>query len=180
MKKYWVLTLLIAIATFFLGRLSNRTVEKEVYKKEPTIQGQAVISLPKKEILPEQPTLPIKYIFVNDVQVQMVDTAKIIEEYAKEKTYDVRLFDNEYGSLDLKPTLQYNTLMSMPYSFNPISKTVTKKEVFSFFGAASYNTFNIAGLGGGFFYHNFGFEYKYLYRINTNQTGHEFGIKMKF
>ena len=45
---------------------------------------------------------------------------------------------------------------------------------------ASYNSFNIAGLGAGVFYKNRGLHYKYLWNTLTKENGHELGVNIMF
>ena len=45
---------------------------------------------------------------------------------------------------------------------------------------ASYNSFNIAGLGAGVFYKNRGLHYKYLWNTRTRENGHELGVNFMF
>jgi hypothetical protein len=50
--------------------------------------------------------------------------------------------------------------------------------------SASYSTFGVAGIGGGFFRNNFGVEYQYQRDLQWNygngRAGHQFGVKWKF
>ena len=148
----------------FLGRSSNKVKSKIVNINEKPVIGNVTFPTPQK-VSYQQILLPFKIIFVGNQQVQIVDTAKIIEEYSTKRTYEFPLFDNEWGKLDLKPTLQYNKLIDMPYIFKPISKREIVIPKWEFFVSASYNTFNIAGTGVGMFYNNLGIEYKFLNQI---------------
>lgn len=178
-NKYVVIA--VIIFSFLLGRYSKKTKEHIVYQKGKEVSGNVHVELPFKTTIPVNPILPMRLYFINDTVYEAVDSAKVVEEYSKKKTYSITLFDdNIYGKLSLKPSLQYNSLIDMPYTFTPIIQKHYLKDVWSFYGSGSYNTFNIAGLGGGFFYHNLGVEYKYLYQIDTRQTGHEIGLKFKF
>ena len=168
------------IIGFFIGRATNKQVEKVVYRNERPIVGNIVLPIPSLETIPINPILPYKFIFIGGQETQVVDTSKIISDYISKKTYDFTLFDNEYGKLDLKPSLQYNSLLEVPYTYTPISKIVYKKDIWDFYTSSSYNTFNIGGVGGGFFYHSMGLEYKYLYQFDTSKVGHEIGFKFKF
>ncbi|NLZ96001.1 MAG: hypothetical protein GX921_09295, partial [Bacteroidales bacterium] len=107
-------------------------------------------------------------------------TAKIISDYIAERTYSLTLFDNLHGKLDITPTIQYNTLTAVPYTFTPIEKTIYSRQKWTFFTTASFNTFNIAGVGGGVFRNNIGVHYKYLWNTELNVKGHELGVNIMF
>lgn len=181
MKKQPLLILIItALIAFLLGRLSVKQTQETVYTKGKSISDNVYISLPTKEITPFQPLFPYKYIFINNTKTEVVDTAKIISDYIAERTYSVTLFDNLYGKLDIAPTIQYNQLSAVPYTFTPIEKTVYTRQKWTLFAVLSYNTFNIAGVGGGLFRNNIGVHYKYLWNTELNVYGHEFGVNVIF
>ena len=182
MKQLITILTITAIASlaFLLGRASVKQTQEIVYTQGKTVTGNVQVSLPIKEIQPIDPILPYKYIFINNTKTEIVDTAKIIQDYIAERTYSLTLFDNLHGKLDISPTLQYNTLTTVPYVFTPIEKTIYNKPKWTFFSTASYNTFNIAGVGGGVFYKNRGFHYKYLWNKDLNIKGHEFGVNFLF
>lgn len=178
-----ILLILTACAlSFFLGRLTTKPKETVKYIKGETITRTVEVPRYITSIVPKMIYLPVKKDTINSIIVQSVDTSKIIENYISERRYDLNVFDNEYGRLDVRQTLQYNELQKFDYSFTPIQKTITRERerVIVPFASASYNTFGIAGAGGGVFYHNVGIEYKYLYDVNTLKNGHELGIKVKF
>ncbi|HHW80215.1 MAG TPA: hypothetical protein GX746_00735 [Bacteroidales bacterium] len=85
-----------------------------------------------------------------------------------------------HGKLEIAPTIQYNQLTTIPYTFTPIEKTVFRKQKWALFSTISYNTFNIAGVGGGVYYKNVGMHYKYLWHMRLHQVGHELGVNVKF
>ena len=175
-------TIIIAIAliAFLLGRASVKQTHKTIYTKGKEVTGNAQISLPVKEIQPINPILPYKYIFINNTKTEIVDTAKIISDYIAERTYSITLFDNLHGKLEISPTLQYNTLTDIPFTFTPINKTVYTQQKLSFFSTASYNTFNIVGVGAGVFYNNIGAHYKHLWNRDLKTSGYEFGVSIIF
>ena len=173
------ITAIVAIA-FLLGRASVKQTQEVVYTQGKTISGNVPITLPIKEIAPFAPLLPYKYVFIDNTKTEIVDTAKIINDYIAERTYALTLFDNLHGKLDITPTLQYNTLTAVPFTFTPIEKTIYSKQMWTFFTTASYNTFNIAGLGAGVFYKNKGLHYRYLWNTDLNIRGHEFGVNIMF
>ena len=175
------LTIIIAVAliAFIIGRASVNQTQEIVYTKGKELSGNALITLPMKEIVPIEPILPYKYIFIESIKTEVVDTAKIISDYIAERTYSLTLFDNLHGKLDITPTIQYNQLTALPYTFTPIEKTVYTKQKWTFFSSLSYNTFNIVGVGSGFFYNNIGIHYRYLWNTDLHVIGHELGVNIK-
>lgn len=181
MKKTTTLLTLTAITFFLLGRATTKQTNEEVlYTKAKPVSSTIQVSLPPKEIHPIEPILPYKFVFIENTKTEVVDTAKIINDYIAERSYSVMLFDNLHGKLEITPTIQYNKLTTIPYTFTPIEKTVFKKQKWTLFSTVSYNTFNIAGVGGGLFYKNMGMHYKYLWNTNLNQDGHEVGFNVIF
>ena len=180
MKIKLIIITAIAIIAFLIGRASVKQTHEIVYTKGKEVSGSANIPLPTREIQPLAPLLPYRYIFINNTQTEVVDTAQIINEYMAERSYSLTLFDNLHGRLDISPIVQYNKLTAMPFTFVPIEKTVFTKQKWTFFSTASYNSFNIAGLGGGIFYKNRGVHYRYLWHTRTRENGHEFGVNIKF
>ena len=178
--KNITITIAIALIAFLLGRATVKQTQEIIYTKGKTVSGSASITLPVKEIQPIAPILPYKYIFIKNIKTEVVDTAKIISDYIAERTYSLTLFDNLHGKLDINPTIQYNQLIALPFTFTPIEKTVYTRQKLTFFSSASFNTFNIAGLGAGFFYNNIGLHYRYLWNTNLHQNGHELGINIMF
>ena len=178
--KNLTITITIALIAFLIGRAYVKQTNETVYTKGKTVSGNVHISLPTREIQPIAPILPYKYIFINNTRAEIVDTAKIIRDYIAERTYSLTLFDNLHGKLDINPTLQYNSLTSVPFTFTPIEKTVYTTQKWTFFSTLSYNTFNIAGVGAGVFYNNKGLQYKYLWNTRLRENGHEFGVSFMF
>ncbi|MDD2475165.1 MAG: hypothetical protein PHI32_04530 [Dysgonamonadaceae bacterium] len=170
----------VALIAFLIGRASVQQSHEVVYTKGVAMKGSATISLPTKEIQPIQPILPYRYIFIDNKEKEVVDTAKIISNYMAERTYSLTLFDNLHGKLDIAPTIQYNKLTAVPFSFTPIKKTVYSRQKWTFFSTLSYNTFNIAGVGAGAFYNNIGVHYRYLWNTDLNVGGHEMGVGVIF
>jgi hypothetical protein len=181
-----ILVLIACLASFFAGRLTTKQKDTVKFVKGETIYR--TIEVPKfiKSTIPTAVFLPVKkdtlFIDKEKIVIQTVDTAKIIENYIAERKYAFNVFDDENGKLDIDQTIQYNELQKFNYSFTPMQKVITqqKERVLIPFASASYNSFNIAGAGGGVFYKNVGIEYKYLYNVNNHGSGHEFGLKVKF
>lgn len=177
MKLYHYILMIACIAVgFWLRGLKSEEVK---YVTLPAVSGSVPVDTPKTVIQHEISNLPIIY-WKHDTTLITPDTAAIIAEFLKEKTYDLTLFDDkEKGKLEIKPTLQFNSLSSLDYTFTPIQKEIIRKRTFEPFLSASYSTLDIVGVGGGFFYNNIGLEYQFQRSFNNN-TGHLFGFKIKF
>ena len=85
------------------------------------------------------------------------------------------------GLFELDATIQFNKLNQLSYKYTPIQKTTTiqKKRLFTPFVSGSLNSLGMAGAGGGIYYHNLGFELKYVVDIYLNK-GFEIGLHYKF
>ena len=184
--KYYICIGLVLIAFaggFFLGRGKVRTSVKTEYVKGETVVRPVKIPYPTTVYIPYVYFLPTKsdtlYLGGEHYPIQTVDTAKIIEEYITQNTYEFNVFDDDNGRLDINQTIQYNKLQSFDYSFTPIHKNtiITKKNLFEPFGSVGYTTFNQVSFGGGFFLNNLGLEYQY---IMGDVSGHGLSVKLKF
>lgn len=187
--KYIVIIVLIAsVVFFFVGRSTIEYGEVKHIKGE-TVYGKINPDFltVKKEFKGEIKFLP--YIFwkgdtvkINEIEYISInpDTAKIIEDFLIRREYEFDVFDNENGKLIVSPIVQCNRLQDFGYSFTPIKERTHVKPVFEPFLSTSYNTFGIAGVGGGLFYKNTGIEYNYLYNTFDKNFGHQLGIKIKF
>lgn len=169
-------------------------ITKEPIDGEVTTESlKPVISIDYDFSVPTIPRLPY-YVYKEIVRVDTIDntiyptldSAKIAHAYFKKNYYEFVLFDNNYGKLSLKQTTQYNNLVSTSYTFTPIEKVVTKNVKIKWqpFFSFNYSTNNTAGIGGGAFYKNIGFEYIYNHNFDTGQTlyknFHTFGLKYKW
>ncbi|MBK5721385.1 hypothetical protein JGH11_10920 [Dysgonomonas sp. Marseille-P4677] len=192
MKKIeYLMFLFVFLGGFLIGYLGHglttKTVEETKYIKGDTVSGSVSMEQlsPIKEETPVIPLLPVKVIEDTETktQKQIVDTAAIIAEYEKKRTYNAILFDDKkLGKLELYPTIQYNKLSGIDYNFTPIiqQKTIYKERIFQPFVSGSYSTLNYIGIGGGVFYHNLGLEYQYQKSLANQSNGHLFGLKYKF
>jgi len=180
------LAIIVFLIGFFLGRSSHSVVDKTEYIKENPITDTVTNIAPVSEEKPAVPDLPIKYDTIyhyNNIYVrESVDTAAIIAEYELNRKYEIPLFDNQYGKLDLTLNTQYNKLGDLSYSFVPVRtiQYVSIKKTWQPFVAGSYSTLNIVGIGAGLFYNDLGLEYQFQYALPNNQRGHLFGLKYKF
>ncbi|MFV0587080.1 hypothetical protein [Bacteroides reticulotermitis] len=187
-------TIIIAILSFIVGSLifffvGRATINtKTVYVKGETVNGSVEDRqlVPVKETTPDKPLLPTKEIEIQyrdtgSIVVQVVDTAAIIENYIKKRSYNLVAFDNkENGKLLLFPTVQYNELTGLDYQFTPVQREIYKVSTWQPFVSGSYSTLNYVSLGAGVFYHKVGFEYQYQIGFNHTNNGHSFGLKYKF
>ena len=172
-KSYWLNLLLLCVMFFigfFIGRSTVTNDKKTEYVKGEMINGSVSNNQiePTKETKPDKPILPLvsDTIYLDSIIyiVQKVDSAAIIADYILKKDYQLTLFDNkENGKLTVAPTVQYNKLTGLDYSFTPIQRvtTITKERTWQPFASASYSTFNYVGIGAGAFYHDIGFEIQY-------------------
>lgn len=190
--RYWLLLILIAFAAgLLLDRATFGNGEKTRLVAGKTVKGTVYadfkLGRELKEFKTEIKDIPLMYWKVDTVLdeiyvKQKIDTAKIIGEFITKREYSFNVFNNEQGKLDVKQVVQYNRLQSFDYTFTPIhiEKTSYRRPLLEPFASASYNTFGIAGIGGGFFYKNTGIEYNYLFDTFDRNFGHQLGIKVKF
>ena len=182
-----IYSLIILAIGFLLGRSMSTVVTKIEYVKEPPITGVLHNLTPIREVVPVVPDLPKKKdtFYINNVIYarEVVDTAAIIAEYELRRTYELPMFDNQYGKLDMSLDLQYNRLDSVRFEFIPIMKIQTKtiERPFVPFVSGSYLSTGYAGFGGGFFYKKVGVEYQRLLpMLPDRQAGNMFNVKYRF
>lgn len=190
MKGRIVLGIVLGLVIgFFAGRLTIVTTDNVKYvtgeKQSGSIPAGELkpvkVEKPEKSLLPTKPDTVI--IDNTRIITQKVDTAGIIADYELKRSYSFTAFDDKtIGKLELFPSVQYNRLASLDYNFIPVEKIITrsKDKIFTPFVSVDYSTFHYMGVGGGFFYHNLGFEYQYQRSLKANDNGHSFGIKYKF
>lgn len=194
-KKYKIYAILAGVAIllaigFFIGRGSVEVKEHVEYVQLPAVHDTIDVS-EKDTVLvsvPSDPVLPMKpdTIFLpggQTVVFQKVDTAKIIAEFVKEKSYYKRLFDDEKrGTLDVGATVQYNRLTGLTYDFIPVEKVVTevKKVYLEPYVMAGYSTTGEARLGGGVYWHNLGIGVSYVKNPVTGLKGYGVDVGVKF
>lgn len=106
------------------------------------------------------------------------DTAKVFNDWATRRDYDIRLFDiDTVGSATLNAEVQYNRLMNYNLDFVPVVKQVTmvkKTPKYSPFAGAGITTLPSVGLFAGCFYEEkigFMFTYNYDYFKKNNIFG---------
>lgn len=183
MKKNTYLFIIACIACLIIGFLVGRkTIDTKesvtIEHKEPV---SSIVRIPEpKETKPAIPVYKYKTDTINNIIVQKVDTAQIIEDWIKSRNYNITLFDNDNGKLNIDANVQYNKLSDLQYTFTPIQKVITKQKVpvlIPFIGV-SYNSLGYVSAGGGLFYHNLGVELRYI--TDFDKKGVDLGIKYKF
>lgn len=184
--KYIYIAMISCVIGFAVGRSTFHNDTKVTYIKGETIRDtiRKEVLTPIKEYIPSDPIYIYKdkYIVKIDTVIQVVDSAAIINDWILQRNYSQTLFDNQNGKLDVDLSVRYNRLQSLEYSFTPIHKVINtfNEKVWQPYLSGSYSTLDIAGVGGGLFYHNLGFEYQYQKDFRSNSTGHSFGLKYKF
>lgn len=191
----WITSLILSfIGGFFLGRSKSGIIKEVKYIKGKTIRDTISTEklVPYEVNTPKNPDLPVKRdtIFssskdkiVIDTIVESVDTSAIIDRYVKENKYSTVLFDTDtLGKLTVNSTVQYNQLKGLGWKFDPMQKetVIERKRNFTPFVMGSYNTFNQAAAGVGFYIKNVGVGAKYIRDLNLNKEGYEGGIYIKF
>ena len=179
--------LLGGVGGFFAGRSVVRDIAKTEYVKGETVHVTVPVPPPVSEELPDVAALPVlrDTLYIRSIEYvrEKVDTAAIIADYLLRRKYEVPLFDNQYGKLNLSVSTQYNKLDSVSYRFDPIEtvRTVYAKRTWQPFVETSYSTTSdVVGVGGGVFYHNLGLSYEYQYSLRERMNGHRFGLAWKF
>lgn len=117
----------------------------------------------------------------------------VYADYIKIRKDHVSIFDiDTLGTLTVDATIQFNRSHGYGYDFKPKIKTINnnfkpKPITFTPFISSSYSTTDYLGVGGGFFYHNLGFEYQYQIDLRQNNisfeprgNAHLLGVKYKF
>ena len=173
--------------SFFIGRSTIDTKTKTEYVKGETIKDTVYIPAPYSEKKADKDNLiPVYKKDPEGKETTELDTTKskdvTILDWNLERKYANQVFDNENGKFLYDITVQNNKLSKFNYTFTPIQKvtTTTKEKIFQPYVSAGYSTLDIAGVGGGFFYHNLGIEYQFQRDFRYNDTGHSLGVKYKF
>ncbi len=185
--KYIYIAMISFVIGFAVGRSTFHNDTKVTYSKGETIKDTVYIPAPYSEKKADKDNLiPVYKKDQTGVETSELDTTKskdaTIHDWNLERKYANLIFDNENGKLLYDITVQNNKLSDFKYTFTPIQKVITKtkEKVFQPFISADYSTLDIAGIGGGLFYHNLGIEYQYQKDFRSNSTGHSFGLKYKF
>lgn len=184
MKKqtlYIIYALIGFISGFIIGRQTSQSEESIKYIKGETIEKLVEIPIPYEIEIPSKPIYLYKQsdTVFNTITTE-VDTNAILNDWIIKRSYKKDLFDNQYGTLAIDASIQYNQLQSLKYEFTPIQKEISirKEQVWMPYTSISYSTLNYIGMGGGIFYHNLGLGAKYV--TDFKQKGVEFELKYKF
>lgn len=179
MKRQLIIAVISLVVGLYVGRLTTNVENTEYVRQKPE-SGTALRTI-VEEVKPLKPTLPVRdTVYLDNIVVQVVDSARIIEEYQLLRKYSDLLFDNEYGTLTLNSEVQYNKRNALSYEFVPIQKvtTIQKKDVFTPYVRTSYSSFGIVGVGAGAYYHDLGIDFQY--QRNRYASGYEIGVNYKF
>jgi hypothetical protein len=185
MKKYVCIAILFLAIGGFSGFFAGRktVTYSEVVKYTVGKQYDASYKLPKPATERITDVLKASDIFIPDniVFPDTVDLRPTLYDWNMERKYS-ELIEGEFGKLTLNATVQYNRLNELNTSFVPVYKEITRyrEKTFQPFASVSCSTFGYAGIGGGLFYRNLGFEYQYQRHFPTKKNGHLFGLKYKF
>lgn len=175
MKKYVLIAFALGVAVgFFLNKEKYEVVVKEV--KGDTIKE--VVHLPSPTI--QQSKLDIAslphYVFKEIVrvdtitQIATIDTLAILRDYMAIKNYSYTLFNNEYGKLTLDQNMQYNSIVSTLYNYEPIKRVETYQRKWQFLVGAGANSKGYSGFNGGLLYRNIGIIGGYRYNFSDNKS----------
>jgi hypothetical protein len=167
------LCLVIGLITgFFAGRHTIEQPESVKYIAEKPVAGTVAPLKPVRVEIPAMPLLIMRTdtVYVDQVAYtrEVVDTAAIIANYELKRFYETRLFDNQYGKLDLSLSTQYNQLGALSYVFTPITKTVYRERIWRPFVSATYGSLGYIGAGGGLYYKSVGVSVQYTTNLQKN------------
>lgn len=181
MKRYIILSMVCLLAGFLAGRQTIKHKEITRYIQGKTIRDTITCLIPDTVYLAGE--LKYKYVYKTDTifkDIPVVDRDATLAETVKDwnltRSYKKTLFDNEHGKLSIDLSMQYNELQKLFYSFTPVYQkiTSTRGKIFEPFISASLLSDNVFSVGGGFFYHDFGF------RIEYSSNSLNLGIIYKF
>ncbi|MDH6354483.1 hypothetical protein M2132_000811 [Dysgonomonas sp. PH5-45] len=183
MSRHWVsiaVGLLCFLAGFLLGRQLINEKEEIKYVKGDTVKQIVEVPQPYRVEIPAKPVYVYRTDTVDRLVVQVVDSAKIVEDWTACRSYKQTLFDDRNGRLDVDLSVQYNSLQRLSYEFIPIHKevTVARQPVWQPFVSASYSSLGGMGIGGGVFYHRLGVEFRYV--TDFDRKGMDVSLKYKF
>lgn len=166
MKKILIIcSVACLVIGFFLGRMNVGEKEVTKYVQGETVRETITRFVPDTVYLAGE--LKYKYIYETDTiykDVPVIDREKSIVETVKDwnktRKYKKMLFDNESGKLSVDLFVQYNELQRLSYSFTPMYKEtiIVKKRTLVPFISVTCVKLNSFSMGGGFFYHDFGFR----------------------
>lgn len=155
---------------------------KDIFEQKPLVTKAKDCDCQKELIVRQSPSNDSLHIY-----------RAVYADYIKIRKDHISIFDiDTLGTLTLDATIQFNRSHGYGYDFKPKIKTINnnfkpKPITFTPFVSSSYSTTDYLGVGGGFFYHNLGFEYQYQIDLLQNNISfeprgntHLLGIKYKF
>lgn len=182
MNKFLVVCCIACFAIgFFLGRSFSK--EKIITKNVQGVTIRDTITRFVPDTVYLTGKLKYKYVYISDTiykDIPVIDReesiAETVRDWNRTREYNRLLFDNESGRLDVALFVQYNKLQKLSYAFTPMHKetTIVKKRVFEPFVSSSFGGDKTFSMGGGFFYHDFGFRAEFSFK------GCDFGVMYKF
>jgi hypothetical protein len=130
-KVYIVISVAVAIISFFLGRTTINTTEKIAtkYISGKTVYDTIKYPVPYAVITPSKP----KYLYDTIIiygksNVIKIDTAAILKDWTLERDYSQTSFNNDtIGTYNWNAKIQYNKLVNYSYTYTPIQKQITKE-----------------------------------------------------
>lgn len=178
--------LLTAIISFFAGRSTIESKTDIVYVKGKEVHDTITIDSTKivTETIPSKPVLPLKPDTIEipggkEVIVQVVDTAKLIQEYIVKREYYNILFDDDtQGRLTLGADVQYNKLTQIRYSFTPVEKKTVRERSVTPYISTVYNSLGFIEASAGIYFKDFGIQGGYV--TDFNKKAFLVGISYKF
>lgn len=189
-KYYIALAIASLVVGFYLGRQSV-----EIKTTTKVVNGKTIKKLvPIEQLVPIDVSMPTQVTYIerksNGDTIYTVtpkdpteSLKNVLNDWNLKRVYANTVFnDSIYGRFDYKATVQFNKIGSFEYEFTPVKTVITKekKHILQPFVSASYSTIDIIGVGGGFFYHDLGFEVLYNKNYINGNNGLSFGIKYKF
>jgi hypothetical protein len=160
------------VAGFLAGRRTVERLETVRYVKETPVTGKIELLEPFKVEIPSLPVLLTRMdtVYVDRVVYtrEVVDTAGIIADYELRRLYKTRLFDNQYGKLDLSLSAQYNRLGDLSYEFTPVTRIVYREKDWRPFVSVMYRSLGYIGAGGGLYYKSLGVSVQYVTDLKRN------------
>jgi hypothetical protein len=189
MKYLYNIALLavVCLCGFILGRCTKIDTVKTEYKY---IKGKTIIDSIKvptlvTEYIPSDPIYIKKIITKDSFIVQVVDTAKILEDWTKRRVYcDVVMDNDTTGRLEIESTIQYNKLQQLKYKLDPVTKVITNTVVYKknleLLGGAGM-TFNGSITGQvGILRNHLGVTYQYTRDYKINKSYHGINVMFRY
>jgi hypothetical protein len=174
---------IVFLAGFFAGtrHAGNRVVTEMEYVRLPTV-SDSVVPVLVSEVTPEVSALPVRrdtlyrdsVVYVRTV----TDTAAILADYERRRSYIVQLFDNQYGRLDLSLSARYNRVEGVSYDFSPMREVVYASRTWETFVLGQASTVGGFGVGVGVFHQKTGVYL--LYSGDSKRRGFGAGVIYRF